>query len=148
VYNQILFTNILRLLDELGMQKQELAIRANISDSFLSDLTNGKANPSLKVMESIAEALGSSLPYLLESNDLDQETLKELTGVKTIVKSLPDGYVRKAVILTEYQAYMVSQWEDANKKKIASLQKRRSTPNTRKNVSRAKKARLSIKTQD
>lgn len=132
MYNQILFTNILRLLDEQGMQKHELAVRANISDSFLSDLTNGKANPSLRVMESIAEALGSTLPFLLESNDLDQETLKELAGGKKIAKSLPDGYVRKAVILTEYQAYMVDQWEDANKKTIASLQKRRITSNTRK----------------
>jgi transcriptional regulator with XRE-family HTH domain len=125
VYNQILFTNILRLLDEQGMEKQELAEQAKISNSFLSDLTNGKANPSLKIMESIAEALGSTLPFLLESNDLDQESLQELAGGKKIVKSLPDGYVRKAVILTEYQAYMVSQWEDANKKKITSLQKRR-----------------------
>lgn len=132
MYNQILFTNILRLLDEQGMQKHELAVRANISDSFLSDLTNGKANPSLRVMESIAEALGSTLPFLLESNDLDQETLKELAGGKKIAKSLPDGYVRKAVILTEYQAYMADQWEDANKKTIASLQKRRITSNTRK----------------
>ncbi len=125
MYNQILFTNILRLLDEQGMEKQELAEQAKISNSFLSDLTNGKANPSLKIMESIAEALGSTLPFLLESNDLDQESLQELAGGKKIVKSLPDGYVRKAVILTEYQAYMVSQWEDANKKKITSLQKRR-----------------------
>ncbi len=132
MYNQILFTNILRLLGEQGMQKHELAVRANISDSFLSDLTNGKANPSLRVMESIAEALDTTLPFLLESNDLDQETLQELAGGKKIAKSLPDGYVRKAVILTEYQAYMVSQWEGANKKKIASLQKKRITSNTRK----------------
>jgi transcriptional regulator with XRE-family HTH domain len=134
VYNQILFTNILRLLGEQRMSKHDLAIRANISDSFLSDLTNGKANPSLRVMESIAEALGSTLPFLLESNDLDQETLKELAGGKKIAKSLPDSYVRKAVILTEYQAFIVSQWEDANKKTIASLQKKRITPNTRKKI--------------
>lgn len=132
MYNQILFTNILRLLDEQGMSKQELAIRANMSVSFMSDLTNGKANPSLKVMESIAEALGTTLPFLLESNDLDYETLKELAGGKKIDKSLPDGYVRKSAILTEYQAFMVSQWEEANKKTISSFQKQRISSNAHK----------------
>lgn len=33
------------------MTKHELADKAHISISFLSDLTNGKANPSLKIME-------------------------------------------------------------------------------------------------
>lgn len=51
LYNQIFFTNVLRLLDEHGLTKSELADAAGISESFLSDLTNGKANPSLKIME-------------------------------------------------------------------------------------------------
>jgi len=72
VHNQIFFTNILRLLDERGMTKNELAAKADISVSFLSDLTNGKANPSLKIMEAIAEALETPLPTLLESTDLDR----------------------------------------------------------------------------
>ena len=57
MYNQIFFTNVLRLLDERGMTKDRLADLAGMSVSFLSDLTNGKANPSLKIMESIAKAL-------------------------------------------------------------------------------------------
>ena len=65
VHNQIFFTNILRLLDERGMTKNELAAKADISISFLSDLTNGKANPSLKIMEAIAYALETPLPTLL-----------------------------------------------------------------------------------
>ena len=47
MYNQIFFTNVLRVLDELGISKNELSDRAGMSVSFLSDLTNGKANPSL-----------------------------------------------------------------------------------------------------
>ena len=43
VYNQIFFTNVLRILDERGMAKNELHERAGISISFLSDLTNGKS---------------------------------------------------------------------------------------------------------
>jgi transcriptional regulator with XRE-family HTH domain len=117
VYNQILFTNILRLLEEQGVTKHELAIRANISDSFLSDLTNGKANPSLKVMEAIAEALETSLPLLLELTDLDKETLDELAGGKA-PRSLPDGFVRISAIVTEYQAFRIRQWDQANKETL------------------------------
>jgi hypothetical protein len=41
VYNQIFFTNVLRLLGERGMTKDRLADLAGMSVSFLSDLTNG-----------------------------------------------------------------------------------------------------------
>ena len=114
MYNQILFTNILRLLGEQGVTKHELAIRADISDSFLSDLTNGKANPSLKVMEAIADALETSLPLLLELTDLDKETLDELAGGKA-QRSLPDGFTRISAIVTEYQAFRIRQWDQVNK---------------------------------
>lgn len=67
---QIFVTNILRLMEEQGLNKVELAERADLSMSFLSDLTHGKANPSLRIMASIADALGVSLPYMLEATDL------------------------------------------------------------------------------
>ena len=118
VYNQIFFTNVLRVLDELGISKNELSDRAGMSVSFLSDLTNGKANPSLKIMESIAKALDVALPALLEITDLDQESLDMLAGGKA-PKSLPSGYVRVAAVLTEYQAFQVRQWNEANREQIA-----------------------------
>lgn len=118
MYNQIFFTNVLRLLDELGISKNELSDRAGMSVSFLSDLTNGKANPSLKIMESIAKALDVALPALLEITDLDQESLDMLAGGEA-PSSLPSGYVRVAAVLTEYQAFQVRQWNEANRKNIA-----------------------------
>lgn len=117
MYNQIFFTNVLRVLDELGISKNELSDRAGMSVSFLSDLTNGKANPSLKIMESIAKALDVALPALLEITDLDQESLDLLAGGKS-PNSLPPGYVRVAAVLTEYQAFQVRQWNEANRKQI------------------------------
>jgi transcriptional regulator with XRE-family HTH domain len=39
------------------MTKLGLSEKSGVSISFLSDLTNGKGNPSLKVMENIAVAL-------------------------------------------------------------------------------------------
>jgi len=117
VYNQIFFTNVLRLLDEQQMTKSELAEQAGISVSFLSDLTNGKANPSLKIMDAIARALNSALPALLEITDLDDETLDALAGGKAI-KSLPGGYVRVSAVLTEFQAFTVKQWDQENRRKL------------------------------
>jgi len=99
------------------MTKNDLAIKAGISISFLSDLTNGKANPSLKIMESIADALETSLPILLELTDLDKDALAELAGGRT-ARSLPEGFVRVSAILTEFQAYKVQQWDQENRKHL------------------------------
>ena len=115
MYNQIFFTNVLRLIDERGMTKDKLADAAGMSVSFLSDLTNGKANPSLKIMEAIARALEIPLPALLEMTDLDRDTLDALAGGKA-PSSLPPGLVRVAAVLTEYQAFTVRQWDEANRK--------------------------------
>ena len=79
MYNYIFFTNVLRLLDERQMTKKELSERSGVSISFLSDLTTGKANPSLKVMQDIAKALDAPLPLLIESTDLGRRPLPFLT---------------------------------------------------------------------
>jgi len=118
VYNLIFFTNILRLLDERGMTKHELSEQAGISISFLSDLTNGKGNPSLRIMEAIADALAVPLPFLLESNDLDALALEQLTGGKQL-DNLPDGYERVYAVLPSHQAFMVRRWTEAARKKLA-----------------------------
>jgi transcriptional regulator with XRE-family HTH domain len=52
-------------MQEQELSKLELANRAGLSVSFVSDITTGKANPSLKVMASLAKALQVPLPLLL-----------------------------------------------------------------------------------
>jgi hypothetical protein len=47
--------------------------------------------------------------------DLDRETLDALAGGKA-TSSLPPGLVRVAAVLTEYQAFTVRQWDEANRK--------------------------------
>ena len=117
MYNIIFFTNILRILDEKGMTKSELAAKADMSVSFLSDLTTGKANPSLKIMESIGAALETPLPMLLESSDLDREALDAMAGGK-MPQSLPKGFIRICAVLPEAKAYVVRKWEEEAKKKM------------------------------
>lgn len=118
MYSEILYTNILRLLDEMGLTKNDLAARAGISVSFLSDLTNGKGNPSLRIMEAIAEALETPLPTLLEITDLDPASLDELAGGRA-KQSVPQGFVRVGAVLTEYQAFQVKQWDRHNRDVMA-----------------------------
>ncbi len=120
MYSYIFFTNVLRLLDERQMTKKELSEKSGISISFLSDLTTGKANPSLKVMGEVAQALEMPLPLLLESTDLTQEDLDALVGGKA-PRSLPPGYERVAAVLPEHQAFIVKKWEEAARKKLREI---------------------------
>ena len=112
---EIFFTNVLRLIEDQNLTKSELAEHGGLSVSFLSDLTNGKANPSLKIMDTIASALRVPLPALLEMTDLDTETLEILFGDRPVT-SLPKGLVHVAAILTEFQALNVKQWDLENRK--------------------------------
>lgn len=120
MYNYIFFTNVLRILDERQMTKNELAERSKVSISFLSDLTTGKANPSLKVMEAIAAALETPLPLLLESTDLDRDALDALAGGK-MPSSLPPGYERVSAVLPEHRAFQVKKWGEETRKKLRAM---------------------------
>ncbi len=117
MYIHIFYTNVLKLLDERGMTKHDLAEQSGVSISFLSDLTNGKGNPSLKIMERIADALGTSLPMLLEATDMSPEDLEALKG-RHFEPSLPKGYERVSVVLPSFQAYQVKQWSEAAQKRL------------------------------
>lgn len=122
MYNQVFLTNIVRILGELKMSKIELAEKAGISVSFLSDLTLDKANPSLRIMEAIANALQTPLPILLEQTNLSEEEMKEL--MRDAPKSmLPKGLVHTCAVLTKFQAYQVSLWNEENKKLVSKKRK-------------------------
>ncbi len=117
MYQQIFLTHVLRLLDEKNMTKQALAEKAGMSISFLSDLTNGKANPSLKIMAAIASALEVSLPSLLEVSD-EAPAVRDGGGSYKVTRKLPPGMSRVDAVLTDYQAFNVRQWDEANRKTI------------------------------
>ena len=75
---------------------------------FICDLTNGKGNPSLRIMEQIADALDTALPALLEQTDLDRQSLEALTGGK--LRGVAEGYERVSLILPSHQAFIARQW--------------------------------------
>lgn len=49
----------------LGLSQSELALRSEIDRTYMSDVESGTRNPSLGVVERIAEALGSDIIQLL-----------------------------------------------------------------------------------
>lgn len=115
MYYEIFMGNVLRLLDEKQMTKQSLAQKAGMSISFLSDLTNGKANPSLKIMAAIASALETPLPSLLLVSGT-ASAAQEPAGAYRVAPRLPQGLSHVAAVLTDYQAFHVRQWDAANRK--------------------------------
>ncbi|MBK6619289.1 MAG: helix-turn-helix domain-containing protein [Nitrosomonas sp.] len=123
MYNQIFLTNIARILDELKMTKLELAEKAGISVTFLSGVTLDRANPSLRIMEAIANALQTPLPILLEQTTLSEEDMNELRKSEAPRSSLPKGLVHACGVLTEYQAYQVSLWNAENQKRVSKNRK-------------------------
>jgi len=123
LYNQIFLTNILRRMDELGINKNELCRRSGISSAFMTYLTQDKANPSLKVMEKIARALKTPLPDLLELTSSEREAMAELIYDESQLRPL-DDYVHISVTLNEFQAHQARLWDTANKKKLQANKKK------------------------
>ena len=54
------------LRNERGWSQEDLALEANINKNYLSDLENGRRNPSLDILERIANAFGISLSELFK----------------------------------------------------------------------------------
>ncbi|MCW5597587.1 MAG: helix-turn-helix domain-containing protein [Nitrosomonas sp.] len=124
MYNQILLTNILRILEEKGMTKKQLSEKSGVSIAFMQDLTQGRGNPSLKTMEAIAGALETPIQVLLEINDVTDGDLEALLpGNKQKFSDLPAGYKRTYAILNDFQDFQVRQWDAANKKLIQKIKK-------------------------
>ncbi len=65
IYKQ-LGQRIVYLRKQKNMSSLDLALEAEINKNYLSDLENGRRNPSLKILRKIAIALQISLSDLFE----------------------------------------------------------------------------------
>ncbi|WP_346914175.1 helix-turn-helix transcriptional regulator [Clostridium sp.] len=68
-----------------GLSVRGLAAKANIAKSTLSDIENHKSNPSVKTINSIAEALELDVNILMNENteDISESPLPKIMDVKT-----------------------------------------------------------------
>lgn len=84
-----LFGVIASLREEQHMSQNELAIKANLERSYISDIERGKRNPSIGVLLRLSEAFEIPLSSLIirtefalkEGNELDNE------------KNWPDSFI-------------------------------------------------------
>jgi len=84
LYNHIFVTNVSRLMAERRMTRKNLSDLSGVSLSFLSDILADKANPSFRILENIAKALGVHLPLLLDQNFVAKKWVSHLKQNKKI----------------------------------------------------------------
>jgi transcriptional regulator with XRE-family HTH domain len=84
MYNQNFSKNVNWMLHVRDWSKSELHKRAGVSLAFVSDITTGKGNPSVDVMERISGALCVPLPLLLLPH-------KDLRYIVELLEALQKG---------------------------------------------------------
>ena len=59
--------NVRAIRTEIGLSQEELAFRAGLKRSYLSDLERGTRNPTVRALGRIADALGVAPSRLLQN---------------------------------------------------------------------------------
>ena len=52
------------LRKQMGWSQEDLSLEANVNKNYISDLERGTRNPSLEILERIADAFGITLEVL------------------------------------------------------------------------------------
>ena len=98
--------------EELGWKQDDLATKAGISKSFLSDLENGKRNVGADKLLDIARALTLSLDYLMTGKDAEKPTpiSKELQIPAALAEFAEEEGLtfRQAIALLEMQNQIIA----------------------------------------
>lgn len=79
------------LRQERKLTLRELSQKADISISFLSDIENGRSNPSLERLKAIAEALNTTVSYLLG----EEQDTPVTPADNTAEAYIPEEYKKK-----------------------------------------------------
>lgn len=122
MHRNILCINIMRYLALRGFKKSDLATKANVSISYISDVTNAKGNPSLDTMVAIANALEVPLVALLEEPPVGTDdwnaSMADALFRHDAKLGLPSGYRRVAAIVTDHQAFQIAKWHKSAHDKL------------------------------
>ena len=100
--------------EELEWTQDDLATKASISKSFLSDLENSKRNVGADKLLDIARALSLSLDYLMTGKDAKKTASKQPEKEVQIPKALAEFAVdeglsfRQAIALLEMQNQIIA----------------------------------------
>ena len=126
MFKKILCLNINRYLALRGMRKSDLAAKANVSISYISDVTNAKGNPSLDTMVAIAQALEVPLVALLEPPPVGTDGW-DASLADSLLKDdaklvLPAGFRRVSAIVSDHQAFQIAKWHKAAHDRLKTKQ--------------------------
>jgi transcriptional regulator with XRE-family HTH domain len=73
----ILGKNVRRFRKRLSVSQEELSFRTGFTRSYLSDLENGRSNPTIQSLERLAEELNVSLIDLLTPEVRNRTTKRQ-----------------------------------------------------------------------
>lgn len=120
-YNSIFTNHINRIIAEKNITKQELAAIAGVSAAFITALTRGEGNPTLKTMQAMAQGLRIPLSLLLKPLESDewQAILSLSTSAQASADKLPKGYgIVEQAVLPAHKVFVVEQWVKEAKKNL------------------------------
>lgn len=120
-YNSIFTNHINRIIAEKNITKQELAAIAGVSAAFITALTRGEGNPTLKTMQAMAQGLRIPLPLLLKPLESDewQAILSLSSHAQAAETDVPMGYgIVEQAVLPAHKVFVVEQWVKETKKKL------------------------------
>ena len=76
-----------KLRNQQGMSIRELAQRSDVSAGFISQIENGKTNPSVTVLYAIATALQVSIKVFFDDEDEGQYTINQSPSEMALTRS-------------------------------------------------------------
>ena len=113
----------------MGITKEQFSKISGVSISLISDLSNGKGIPFLRIMDRIADALDKPLTELLEETDLDSKSLEALAGGK--LRGIAEDYERISLILSSHQAFITRPWTKEAMEKLKKQKSRKQKKSTK-----------------
>lgn len=114
--HEIFCKHVINLMQKQNLNKLDLAEKADVSVSFISDITTMKGNPSLKVMSQIANALEVPLSLLLL--DPESDFFSCLSSMSACFndqklfysKSVGDNLEEVTALVTPQKAWEIKKW--------------------------------------
>lgn len=114
---EIFCNNVRKLLATKGWCYANLAdnCKGKLSKAYVNSFRDPKKiNPTLDVLDTVAETFGISVLKLMDPN----------LEYNRVENDLPEGYVKKEVLLTKLEYSEVKDWEEVNKKKVEAIKRR------------------------
>lgn len=114
---EIFCNNVRKLLATKGWCYANLAdnCKGKLSKAYVNSFRDpNKINPTLDVLDAVAETFGISVLKLMDPN----------LEYNRVENDLPDGYVKKEVLLTKLEYSEVKDWEEVNKKKVEAIKRK------------------------